>query len=246
MKNRSQHDQTFWASDRFGWLLFVNGEKRARVSGNKVVILTHGAEKPRKLTTPDARVPFEVAEQLLGIPKVTLFKDRGLKLVLTSSRAMRERDAAHFAQQVPKDRELRHYLTKARQQLNAQATKAGLDADGAAGREAIGKAIQSLQLTGDRWSPETLEHIHTAVHTLREAKRSLPHDRAVAIDECQKALGWIELEGATSAFMTPSSQVAAPPVARLHSEDRAAAMRERLDHVRQTASVPSRGEPGWE
>ncbi|MBA4174694.1 MAG: hypothetical protein C0511_19085 [Hyphomicrobium sp.] len=246
MEDRSQHDQTFWTSDRFGWLLFVNGEKRARVAGNKVVILTHGAERPRKLTIPDAKVPFAVAEQLLGIPTVTAFKDRGLKLVLTSPRAARERDAAQFAQQVPKGRELRHYLTKAWQHLNDLATKAGLDANGSAGREAIGKAMRSLQLTGDRWSPETVEHIHTAVHTLREAKRSLPHDRAVAIDECQKALGWIELEAATSAFMMPSSQVAASPVARLPSEDRAAAMRERLDHVRQTTSAPSRGEPGWE
>lgn len=246
MENRSQHGQTFWTSDRFGWLLFVNGEKRARVAGNKVVILTHGAEKPRKLTTPDAKVPFEVAEQLLGIPMVTVFKDRGLKLVLTCPRAAGERDAAQFAQKVPKGRELRHYLTKAWQHLNAQAVTAGLDANGSAGREAIGKAIRSLQLTGDRWSPETVEHIHTAVRTLREAQRSLPHDRAVAIDECQKALGWIELETATSAFVIPSSQVATSPDARLPSEERATAMRERLDQVRQTASAPSRGEPGWE
>lgn len=244
MEDRSQHSQTFWTFDRLGWLLFVNGEKRARVAGNKVVILTHDATKPRKLTAPDTKVPFAIAEQLLGIPRVSVFKDRGLKLVITCPRAMRERDAAQFAQRVPKDRELRHYLTKAWQHLNAQATKAELDANGSAGRAAIGKAIRSLQLTGDRWSQQTVEHIQTAVHTLRESQHPLLHDQAVAIDECQKALGLIQLEAAADEMR--NCQAASLLDWRSPSEDTVKTMRDRLEHARSTSSAPSHGDPKWE
>ncbi|PAQ11722.1 hypothetical protein [Mesorhizobium temperatum] len=103
--------QSYWTSDRYGWVLIVNGEKRARVEGPKIIILTHGDAKARRLVAPDAKVPFDIAERLLGIPKVDRFEDRGLRI--TSPRSMRERATTAFCQEVPKDRELRHYLSEA-------------------------------------------------------------------------------------------------------------------------------------
>jgi len=62
--------QTYWTSDRYGWLLIVNGEMRARVEGPKVILLTHRDTKPRRLIAPNSQLPFDVAERLIGIPRV--------------------------------------------------------------------------------------------------------------------------------------------------------------------------------
>lgn len=191
----SAERQTYWTSDRYGWLLIVNGEMRARVEGAKVILLTHRDTKPRRLIAPNSQVPFDVAERLIGIPKVDRFEDRGLQIIITSPRPMQERATAAFCERVPKDRELRHYLSEAWKLLNAKATEGGLDVNGSTARHEIGLAIRSLQLSGNKWSPKTLEHIQSAAEALRESHvdPEAPYECS-ALSECQKARSLIELD----------------------------------------------------
>lgn len=192
---RNADRKTYWTSDKGGWTLIVNGDKRARVEGSKVVILTHGDSKPRRVTAPDSKEPFAVAERLLGIPKVDRFEDRGLRINITSPRTLRERATGEFCEKVPKEKELRHYLSEAWKQLNNKATEDGLSVNGSAARDQIGRAIRTLQVSGDKWSPATLTHIESAVENLHEAKDDpLAPYQLSALIECQKAVSLIELD----------------------------------------------------
>lgn len=187
--------KTYWTSDRYGWMLIVNGEKRARVDGSKVVILSHGESKPRRLISPDSKVPFDIAERLVGISKVERFEDRGLRILITSPRPMGDRATAAFCQQVSKERELRHYLSKAWKFLNDKATEDGLAVAGSTARDQIGRAIRTLQVSGNRWSPVTLAHLQSAVENLQETRDDpLAPYQLSALVECQKALSLIELD----------------------------------------------------
>ena len=96
---------------------------------------------------------------------------------------------------MPKDRELRHYLSEAWKLLNAKATEGGLDVNGSTARHEIGLAIRSLQLSGNKWSPKTLEHVQSAAEALQQAQvdPEAPYERS-ALSECQKALSLIELD----------------------------------------------------
>ena len=187
--------QTYWTSDRYGWLLIVNGEMRARVEGARVILLTHRDTKPRRLIAPNSKVPFDVAERLIGIPRVDHFEDRGLRIIITSPRPMQERATAAFCESVPKDRELRHYLSEAWKLLNAKATEGGLDVNGCTARHEVGLAIRSLQLSGNKWSPKTLQHIQSAAEALHQSQvdPEAPCERS-ALSECQKALSLIQLD----------------------------------------------------
>jgi len=198
MNKRNDGDtdrKAYWTSDRYGWMLIVNGEKRARVDGSKVVILTHSESKPRRLIAPDSTVPFDIAERLVGIPKVERFEDRGLRILITSPRPIGERTTAAFCQQVSRERELRHYLSKAWKLLNDKATEDGLAVAGSTARDQIGRAIRTLQVSGDRWSPITLSHIQSAAENLQQIKDDpLAPYQLSALLECQKALSLIELD----------------------------------------------------
>lgn len=191
----SAERQTYWTSDRYGWLLIVNGEMRARVEGAKVILLTNRDTKPRRLIAPSSQVPFDVAERLIGIPRVDRFEDHGLRIIITSPRPMQERATAAFCERVLKDRELRHYLSEAWKLLNAKATEGGLDGNSSTARHEIGLAIRTLQLSGNKWSPKTLEHVQSAAEALQQAQvdREAPYER-LALSECQKALSLIELD----------------------------------------------------
>lgn len=186
--------QTYWTTDRYGWLLIVNGEMRARVEGATVVLLTHRDTKPRRLIAPNSQVPFDVAERLIGIPRVDRFEDHGLHIIITSPRPMQERATAAFCERVPKDRELRHYLSEAWKLLNAKGTEGGLDGNGSTARHEIGLAIRSLQLSGNKWSPKTVEQIQSAAEALQQSRPEPAPYAFDALRECQKALSLIELD----------------------------------------------------
>lgn len=193
--SRDAERKTYWTSDKYGWMLIVDGERRARVDGSKVVIFTHGESKPRRLTAPDSKVPFDIAERLAGIPRVERFEDRGLRLFITSPRPMHERAAAAFSQKVSTERELRHYLSQAWKLLNDKATEDGLAVNGSGARDQIGRAIRTLQVTGNKWAPATLEHIQSAIENLHQTKDDpLAPYQLSALIECQKALSLIELD----------------------------------------------------
>lgn len=187
--------KTYWTSDRHGWTLIVNGEKRARVDGPKLIILSHDQSKPRRLTAPDSKVPFDLAERLVGIPKVERFEDRGLRILITSPRQSSERAAAAFCQKISKERELRYYLSNAWKHLNDKATEDGLSVNGSAARDQIGKAIRTLQVSGDKWSPATLDYIKSAAENLHQIKDDpLAPYQLSALIECQKAHSLIEFD----------------------------------------------------
>ena len=165
------------------------------LNAQKVIVLTHGGSKPRRVTVPDSQVPFDIAERLVGIPKVDRFKDRGLWIVITSPRPPSERATGEFSAKVPKDKELRHYLGEAWKQLNHKATEGGLTENGSAARDQIGKAIRTRQVSGNRWSPETLAHIEAAVEHLHQAVDDpLAPYQTTAPANFQKALGLIEFD----------------------------------------------------
>lgn len=92
-------------------------------------------------------------------------------------------------------RELRHYLGEAWKQLNHKATEGGLSENGSAARDQIGKAIRTLQVSGNKWTPATVEHIEAAVEHLHETNDDpLAPYQTTALVNCQKALGLIEFD----------------------------------------------------
>ena len=78
----SAERQTYWTSDRYGWMLIVNGEMRARVEGPKVILLTHRDTKPRRagLTIYVQRLEGAVSMRVLLIIGILLIAFGGYVL----------------------------------------------------------------------------------------------------------------------------------------------------------------------